>query len=219
MDNCAAMTGSVESEEMGILDFLLRRKPRLDSPQRLADFIDEHAAFLVQKGIYDYSRARAGHYSKVMLADEGFQGALNRARWRAFPLGLAMVGETVESVLAPHSGGDRRRELDPLIKLVLSVYDRYPRPAELTDEEWAAGRADLALHLDRLSTHPPKRVIDIPVPFAERYFAMMPFDEPFLTPDAPTARGFMQLQLVKVQDELTNRMDADAMVKQLSGGT
>jgi hypothetical protein len=202
---------------MGLFDFLLRRKPKIDAPQELAHFIDEHAAFVVQKAIYDYSRARAGHYSKVMLADRGFQSALNRARWRAYPLGLAMVGETVETILAPHAREDRRRELDPLIALVLSVYDRYPRPAELTDEEWAAGRADLALHLERLSTHPPKRVIDIPEPFAERYFAMMPFDKPFLTPDAPTARGFMQLHLIKAQEELIDRMDAEAMVRQLSG--
>jgi hypothetical protein len=204
---------------MGLLNFLLRRKPPIQTPQALADFIDEQAAFLVQKGIYDYSRARSGHFSKVMLADEGFQSALNRSRWRAFPLGLAMVGETVDSALAPHTGGERRRELDPLIKLVLSIYDRYPRPAELTDEEWAAGRADLALHLERLSTHPPKRIIDIPVPFADRYFAMMPFDKQFLTADAPTARSFMQLHLVKVQEDLINRMDAGAMVRQLNGET
>jgi hypothetical protein len=203
---------------MGLMDFLLRRKPRIGTPRQLADFIDEQAAFLVQKGIYDYSRARSGHYSKVMLADKGFQSALNRARWRAFPLGLAMVGETVETVLAPQDGDLRRSALDPLIALVLSVYDRYPRPAELTEEEWTAGRAELALHLERLSTHPPKRVIDIPVPFAERYFAMMPFDKPFLTPDAPTARSFMQLQLVKVQEELLNRMDVAGMVQQLRTG-
>lgn len=203
---------------MRLLDFLLRRKPSIQTPQDLADFIDEQAAFLVQKGIYDYSRARSGHYSKVMLADEGFQTALNRSRWRAFPLGLAMVGETVETVLAPQAGANRRSELDPLIKLVLSVYDRYPRPPELSEEEWTEGRADLALHLERLSTHPPKRVIDIPVPFADRYFQMMPFDKPFLTPDAPTARSFMQLQLVKVQDELMKRMDAGRMVTTLRAG-
>jgi hypothetical protein len=204
---------------MGLLDFFRRRKPAIQTPDQLADFIDEQAAFLVQKGIYDYARARSGPYSKVMLADPGFQSALDRSRWSAFPLGLAMVGETVETVLAPHAGGNRRSALDPLISLVLSVQDRYPRPAALSDEEWATGRADLALHLERLSTHPPKRVIDIPVPFAERYFEMMPFDKPFLTPDAPTARGFMQLQLVKMQEELMNRMDADAMVKQLRGET
>lgn len=203
---------------MGLFDFL-RRKPAIETEQQLADFIDEQAAFLVQKGIYDYARARSGHFAKVMLADKGFQNALDRSRWRAFPLGLAMVGETVETVLAPHGDADRRSALDPLIKLVLSIYDRYPQPAVVSEEEWAAGRADLALHLERLSTHPPKRVVDIPVPFAERYFAMMPFDKPFLTPDAPTARGFMQLHLIKMQEELLKRMDAAEMVRQLQSGS
>ena len=88
---------------------------------------------------------------------------------------------------------------------------------QLTDEEWAAGRAGLALHLERLSTHPPKRIIDIPVPFAERYFEMMPFDKQFLTPDAPTARGFLQLQLVSVSEQLSERMDAAEMAEPASG--
>lgn len=202
---------------MGFLDFLRRGQPPIRDVNQLADFIDEHAAFLVQKGIYDYARARSGPYSKVMLADPGFQGALDRSRWRAYPLGLAMVGEMVEGVLAPDAGGDRRGVLDPLIKLVLSVFDRYPVPAALTGEEWQQARADLALHLERLTTHPPKRVIDIPVPFADRYFEMMPFDKPFLTPDAPTARGFMQLQLVSMRDELKKRMDAAAMARELRG--
>jgi hypothetical protein len=211
-------TKAARGEMMGLFDFLLRRKPAIGTPQELADFIDEQAAFLTQKGIFDYARARSGHFSKVMLADPGFQSALDRSRWRAFPLGLAMVGETVETVLAPHAQGDRRNELDPLIKLVLSIYDRYPQPPALTTEEWTEGRAELALHLERLSTHPPKRIMDIPVPFAERYFSMMPFDKQFLTPDAPTARSFMQLHLIKVQEQLLNRMDADAMVRQLRNG-
>jgi hypothetical protein len=201
---------------MGFFDFF-RRKPAIRDPRALADFIDEQAAFLVQKGIYDYTRARSGHFAKVMLADKGFQGALDRSRWRAFPLGLAMVGETVDTVLAPQSGGDRRAVLDPLIALVLSVHDRYPRPEAVTQEEWSAGRAELELHLERLSTHPPKRVIDIPEPFAERYFSMMPFDKQFLTPDAPTARSFMQLQLVSVVEQLNERMDAADMAGQLRG--
>lgn len=200
---------------MGFFNFLLRRKSAIRTPAALADFIDEQAAFLVQKGIYDYSRARSGHYSKVMLADKGFQSALNRARWRAFPLGLAMIGETIEGVLATDAGSDRRGELDPLIALVLSVYDRYTPPAELTEEEWSLGRAELALHLERLSTHPPKRIIDIPVPFADRYFALMPFDKQFLTPDAPTARGFMQLQLVAVHEQLCARLHAAEVMREL----
>ena len=200
---------------MGFLDLFRRRKPPIKDVGQLADFIDEQAAFLVQKGIYDYSRARSGHYAKAMLADKGFQGALDRARWRAYPLGLAMVGETIEGMLAERSRDERRSTLDPLIRIVLSVFDRYPKPDSVTDEEWKQSRDDLELHLERLSTHPPKRVIDIPAPFTERYFALMPFDKQFLTPDAPTARSFMQLRLVAVQEELNKRMDVGGLTGQL----
>ncbi len=201
--------------QMRLLDFLLRRKPPIDDLKALADFIDERAAFLVQKGIYDYARARSGHFAKVMLADQGFQNALDRSRWRAYPLGLAMVGEAVETLFAPYAEGDRRALLDPLIGIVLSVFDRYPQPASLTQEEWQAGRAELALHLERIGTHPPKRALDIPERFFERYFAMMPFDKPFLTNDAPTARGFLQLTLVSIQNQLIERMDGAALAAQL----
>jgi len=203
---------------MGIVDFVrgfFERKPPIRDTQELADFIDENAAFLVQKGIYDYARARSGHYSKVLFTDEGFQNALNRSRWRAYPLGLAMVGELVDGVVAPPSRDDRRAVLDPLIRLVLSVFDRYAVPPSLSGDEWQQGRDELALHLERLSTHPPKRVIDIPVSFADRYFELMPFDKPFLTPDAPTARGFFQLSLARMHEELTTRMDAADMAGKL----
>jgi len=200
---------------MGFFDFLIGRRTRIAGPEALASFIDEQAAFLVQKGIYDYSRARSGHFSKVMLADAGFQSALNRARWRAYPLGLAMVIETVEASLAKFGSDDRRAHLNPLISLGAGIYDRYPRPAELSEEEWQSGRSELLLHLERLTTHPPKRIIDIPVPFADRYFSMMPFDKSFLTPDAPTARGFMQLHLVKMQEELERRAEMELLREEL----
>lgn len=203
---------------MGVVDFvrsLFASKPPIRDTRDLADFIDESAAFLVQKGIYDYARARSGHYAKVMLSDEGFQAALNKARWSAYPLGLMMVGELVESVLAPRAGEDRRAVLDPLIKLVVSIFDRYPVPVSQTADQWEQAKKEVALHLERVSTHPPKRAIDIPEQFAERYFSLMPFDKPLLTPDAPTARSFMQLTLARMHEELTKRMDAADMVRRL----
>ncbi len=133
-------------DEWAFLIFFRRSKPPIKDVGQLADFIDEQSAFLVQKGIYDYVRARSGHYAKVMLADKGFQNALDRSRWRAYPLGLAMVGETIEGMLAVQSMEDRRGTLDPLIEVVLSVFDRYPKPEAVSDEEWkqARGRSGTA---------------------------------------------------------------------------
>ena len=83
---------------MALFDFFRRRRPISDT-RELADFIDENSAFLVQKAIYEYSRARAGHYSKVLFAEPDFHKAVEQSRWRAYPLGLAMVAEVVDSVV------------------------------------------------------------------------------------------------------------------------
>ena len=82
---------------------ILRRRPPLQTLDELADFIDAQAAFLAQKGIFEYSRARAGHYAKVLFAEVGFQHAVEQSRWRAFPLGLAMAAEIMEGILRPHT--------------------------------------------------------------------------------------------------------------------
>ena len=116
---------------MGVLDWF-RRPPPIADREALADFIDSQAAFLVQKGIYEYSRARAGHYAKVMFGEQTFTDAFNLARWQAYPLGLAMVGEVVEGVLRGSPGTDPVEVQSWVRALVLSVFDRmlsHPRLA------------------------------------------------------------------------------------------
>src|SRR5215207_2855552 len=76
---------SFREKPMGWLDFLRRRPPRIDAVAELSVFIDERAAFLVQKGIYEYARARAGHYSKILFREREFLDAVERARWQAYP--------------------------------------------------------------------------------------------------------------------------------------
>ena len=54
---------------MKLFDKLFRPRPPIWDLEALADFIDAQSAFIVQKGIYEYSRARAGHYAKVLFAE------------------------------------------------------------------------------------------------------------------------------------------------------
>src|SRR5512132_2680865 len=119
---------------MGLFD-LFRRRPAIRDKAAVADFIDGNAAFLTQKGIYEYSRARAGHYAKVLFSESGFKEAVENARWRAYPLGLAMVAELVEGVLRSHGGAKRQAVLDTLAAMVLAVFDRYAVPAALSSAD------------------------------------------------------------------------------------
>ncbi|HXF55358.1 MAG TPA: hypothetical protein VNK52_14685 [Hyphomicrobiaceae bacterium] len=199
---------------MGLRD-LFRRTPKICAPQQLAAFVDRHAAFLVQKGIFEYSRARAGHFAKVMFNERAFLQAVEVSRWRAYPLGLAMVGEVVEGVLRPHYRSERGDELAALSELVLSVFDRYPEPPVLAEGEWAAARAELARRLGLIGLHPVKRVIDIPEPLAKAYFDLMPIHERLRGRDFPTMRNYLKIVLCNVHDELTSRLDAPALVDAL----
>ena len=147
------------------------------------------------------------------MTEPEFVESLEQSRWRAFPLGLAMVGEMVEGVLRPHAGADKRALADEHIDLVLGVFDRYPVPEAVGKDAWRDARAELALRLDQISLHPPKRVIDIPEQYVKRYFEMMPIHESMRTRDIGTTLAYLKLTLANMHEELNKRMDAAAMAQ------
>ena len=196
---------------------LFRRHSAIADAEALAEFIDGNAAFLVQKGIYEYARARAGHYSKVLFGEKGFQEAVELSRWRAYPLGLAMVAEMAEGLLRPAAGDDRQQQLEALCALVLSVFDRYPVPAAVGEAAWAELRAELARRLLLIGLHPPKRAMDIPEPFARSYFDLMPIHEKLRRAEFPTARNYLRVTMCNIHDELSKRLNAQSLVGTLRG--
>jgi hypothetical protein len=200
---------------LGLLEFF-RGPPSIRDLAGLADFIDQQAAFLVQKGIYEYSRARAGHYSKVLFREQGFQVAVEQSRWRAYPLGLVMVAELVEGVLRPHAS-DRGKQLAALGALVCSVFDRYPVPGAIGAQTWSEARAELVRGLQLIGLHAPKRSFDICEPFTERYFNLIPIDQKLRRPDYPTIRNYLRVTLCNIHDEFSRRMDAKDVTGLLSG--
>jgi hypothetical protein len=203
---------------MKLWEKLFRSRPPVRDRQTLADFIDAQSAFITQKGIYEYSRARAGHYAKVLFAEEGFAQSVEHARWQAFPLGLSMVGEMVEGVIASGAGMQRRDILDRLTLVVLSVFDRYPVPPSIGEEAWLDARRELAHRLDLVAGHAPKRVMDIPDPLAQAYFAMMPIHEKLRGRDFMTTRNYLSVCLCNIHDEFVARANIAALRRALSGG-
>lgn len=205
----------IGNELRAISDSIFRRPPPVDDAKALADFIDQQSAFVVQKGIYEYARARAGHYAKVLFKEQLFADTVDRSRWLAYPIGLAMVGELVEGVLRPFAGADRSRQLDALRALVLSVFDRYPVPAAVGERQWSDARAELARRMQLVGMHPTKRAFEIAEPFVKAYFDLMPINERLRRSEFPTIHGYLKVTLCNVHEELTKRIDAPAVVNSL----
>jgi hypothetical protein len=196
-------------------DLLFWRKPPITNLSGLADFIDEQSAFLVQKGLHEYSRARAGHYAKVLFSEQEFLDALEQARWSAYPLGLAMVGEVVEGILRPHAGSEPAQQLEELSTVVLSVFDRYPTPAAFGQRAWSEARAELARRLQSVGLHAPKRAKDIPEPYARAYWDLMPIKKEVRSADFSTTRSYLMITLCNIHDEFAKRADVHAVAVQL----
>jgi hypothetical protein len=202
---------------MRLLDMLVRRPPPIDDDASLADFVDRQAAFVAQKGIYEYARARAGHYAKVLFGEPDFQRAIEEARWQAFPLGLSMVAEVATLVLQEKTAASRHAVLGEVSAITLRVFDRYPVPGALDAAAWRQARADLVERLSRIGLHPPKRVMDIPEPVAKAYFALMPIHKSLRGQDFPTLKNYLKVTLCHVHHELTKRLDPPAIAARLTG--
>jgi hypothetical protein len=203
---------------MGVLDLFFRRAVPIRDPGALADFIDQNAAFVVQKGIYEYSAARAGHYAKVLFKEAEFRDACDLARWQAFPLGLAMVAELAEGVLSPSRPEDRPAQVEAIRALTLAVFDRYTVHPAIGSAAWGALRDDLERNLRLVGLHAPKRAMDVPTPHAEKFFNLMPIHEKLRARDAPTIRNYLRVTMCNIHDELTRRADMPAVSEALRIG-
>jgi hypothetical protein len=199
---------------MALFD-IFRRRPPIRDTRALADFIDQNAAFITQKGIYEHSRARAGHYAKVLFREPEFQTAADHSRWRAYPLGLAMVSELVEGVLCVANRENRHVQVAAIGDLTLAVFDRYPVPASMDDQTWGALRAELSQRVNQFGLHPPKWAKDIPEQYAQRYFDLMPIHEKLRLAEFPTIRNYLRVTMCNIHDEFTKRADVLALVEAL----
>ena len=199
-----------------MLDLIFRRPAPVQDAAALVEFIDQQAAFVAQKGIYEYARARAGHYSKVLFQEPEFQAACDVSRWQTYPLGLAMVAELVEGILLPAWPQDRRALTDAIRGLTLALFDRYPTPQALSAQRWSELRVELDRHLTQMSLHPPKWAKDIPEPFWQRYFDLMPIHEKMRTRDETTTHNYLRVTMINIHDELTKRLDAAAVIRDLA---
>jgi hypothetical protein len=200
---------------MGFLDLFRRAEP-IAGRDAFMDFLDTQAAFLAQKGMFEYSRARAGPYGNVLFSDAVFLEELEKSRWVAFPIMLAMISEALEGVLRPAAGDRRDEVLRGVGAVALAIFDRYPTPAALTADIWMEARRQLEHDLTLIGLHGVKRVMDIPIRYVDRYVGSMPIHEKLRAKDAPTIHNYLRTNLCNMHDVFVQRADVPALVEVLT---
>jgi len=201
---------------MGLFDWFKKPQP-IRHARDLEQFLDEQASFVAQKGIFEYSRARAGHYAKVLFGEQDFIDAVDRSRWQAYPLALAMVAELAEGLLRQHAGADVPQLPLAISDLALTAFDRHPVPAALGAVAWKAERDQLARRIKQVGLHPPKPARDIPIPLAQAYFDLMPIHPKLRGSEFPTITNYLRVTMCNVHDQLAERIDGPTLVGSMRG--
>jgi hypothetical protein len=198
---------------MGIFDWF-RRPPPIDDRPGLLEFLDTRAAFLAQKGIFDFARATTGPHFYGLIKEKAFAEAVDRARWKSYPLTLSTVVEMVDGTLRPSAMGPMPLA-EALQGAALEIIDRYPVPAVVGPDAWSAARDELALRVIQIAMHPPKAVKDIPFPIADQFFRNLPIHERMRGHDQTWVTNNLRANLIRMWEEFDKRADVAALADAL----
>lgn len=201
---------------MGIFD-LFRRPPPVATLPALDDFVDSQTAFLVQKCIYEYARARSGTLSAKLFKEPAFLAAIETSRWQNYPICLGHVALMVDAALRPLALDRAAGLADGLVGVTGRITRRYDTPAGMAPDFWADARKKIEARLRRASLAPPRPVKDIPLDAFDAFFAQLPIHESLRDHDYVLVRNNLRLNLCRAYETFLSRMDGSALVAQLTG--
>ena len=200
---------------MGLLD-LFRRKPPIATASGLEDFLDAQSAFLVQKCIFEYSRARSGLMSSKLFKEPAFMAAVETARWRNYPLCLQDVAVMVEHALRPHAGAGAMRMREGLIAAVGRVCRRYPVPAGFDPGFWTGAHQRIARRIRQAGLAAPHAVKDLPTETAKEFFAGLPIHADLRGYDFELVTNNIRVNLCRAHEDFLGTADLPALAKALA---
>jgi hypothetical protein len=200
---------------MGLLDFL-HRKPSISDLNALEDFLDRRTAFMVQKCIFEYSRARSGLLSEKLFKEGTFRQAVEEARWRNYPLCLQSVALMIEHALRPHAPDDPGPMRRGLVAAVGNVCARYPVPEGFESEFWVDAEERIARRLHQAGLAAPHAIKDIPRETAREFFDNLPMHADVRAFDFELITNNLRANLCRAHEDFIAVADRPALVSVLA---
>jgi hypothetical protein len=197
---------------------LFGRKAAIRDWADVADFVDANAAFLVNRTMYEYARARAGFSSEKLFREPDFLAAIEAARWSAYPIALADIAELVWGALARAAPEARAELLDAVAASARAALGRYPVPSGVEPEAWARAPDEVERRLRVAGLVPPKRAIDVPEASFPELFALVPIHPDLRAIDYQAIRNGVRAAMPKFVEEFRGRADVNGLLAALPGG-
>ncbi len=200
---------------MGFLD-LFRRKPIADVDALVSE-IGRGAAFLVNKGMYEYARARSGVLSDKLLREKAFQDAVEIGRWTAYPYAVGYLTEMYQGLLRPGFEGRELELADAMVAVARRAMLAHPLPDHIAPADWALEADRLEARLRTAFLAGRKAVRHIPDATARAFFDAFPMHETVKQHDFEVISNHLRSLILFQHDKALPRLNHAALAADLSG--
>lgn len=183
--------------------------------EALEAFLDSRAAFMAQKCVVEYCRARSGVLWQKLFKEEAFLAALHRSRWTAYAIAYCDLAEMIEGVLRDRLGDQAARLEGALAAMAERVFWRHGVPEGAPDDFWeqAMGRLRRRLALARMRA--PRPVRDIPKTDIDEVFASLPIHPSLRGHDFELVQNHLRTNIVRIYEDFLAAVDLDRVASRL----
>jgi hypothetical protein len=191
--------------------FVRRNRPSVMTLDELGHFLGAQTAYVAQRTVLEYCRARAGVNWDKLFGEQAFLEALEVCRWDAYAQVLAEIAELALILLRRQDHADLRACLQGVDAAADAALRRHPVPAHR--ESWDFVAAMVARQLSQSLLAAPRAVHLMGFGAADAIFAQLPIHPHLRREDQEMFRNSVRFALCGVFDQMTRRLDAPALVQ------
>jgi hypothetical protein len=208
---------SAQKEESKVAFGIFSRRrpdPRIAAYAEFLDFLESRSAFLAQKCVYEYCRARSGiNWDKLML-EADFLAAYEISRWEAFGAALADLVVYLEGQLRPADTRLHARLVDRLIVAAALVLARHPVPAH-KPEGWGTEIAQLRERLNTTQLGQPLAAAEVSKTSGARIYATLPLHRDMTRHDRELVTNAVRFNFSRIASDLEQQLDVEPLLREL----
>jgi len=191
-----------------------QRRSGIANYAEFLDFLDSRSAFIAQKCIYEYCRARSGLHWEKLMKEAGFLAAYEVSRWEGFAAALADLLVHFEGLLRPDDPRQHARLVDRLIVAAVEVLQRHPLPAHRADG-WADEIAALRERLNKTQLGHPPPAAEVARVGGRRIYQGLPLHRDMTKFDRQLVTNAVRFNFCRIAADLEADLDRQALLAEL----
>lgn len=201
---------------LSVLRRLLGRppSPRVTTASELAEFLGAQTAYIAQRSVFEYCRARTGLNWDKLFAEPSFLERLEVCRWEAYAIVLAEVAELALIQLRRYGAADPTTYLPALVQAAHAALLRHPVPVHRTS--WTDAADAIERHLARALMAAPRPVHLLGLDSADVIFDLLPIHADLRREDRTMFQNSVRFAICAAFDEMTRRFDVPALEASLA---